>query len=149
MKRLCYKLYAEGLESKGMLVEVRGLEVEDYDVLSENLSTRVVSFNARNNYFNASTNISVSTESNSFSKIGAINKDGFIMVFTEVNYSTDDTKTFNISLNGGGSLQKLKSISTKVQGATIENYSKVDNGTQRHYTFYVRNNWKSGNFTPG
>ncbi len=126
-------------------ITIPGLEVEDYDILSENVSSRVIAFNAKNNYWDTNTTISVDTESNSFSNTFRIRKDQFVMVMTEVNYTSDGNKTFAITLNGGTNVVKNFGNTFTMHGATIENYSRVENKTHEQFTFQVRNNWKSGN----
>ncbi len=67
------------------------------------------------------------------------------MVISEVNYSSDGVKTYTLTVNGAES--KTKAVSRKLEAVAIENYTRFDNGRQQHYTFYVRNKWKSGNIT--
>ncbi len=141
----CTATSNDNRESKALSVNIPGLEVEDYDILSENVSSRVVAFNAKNNYWDTNTTISVDTESNSFSNTFRIRKDQSVMVFTEVNYTSDSNKTFAITLNGGTNVVKNFGNTFSMHGATIENYSRVENKTHEQFTFQVRNNWKSGN----
>ena len=143
----CTVTSTEGTESKALQVEVLGLDPLDYDVLAENTSNKIIAFNAKSDNFATTTNISVTTDGTSFSKNANIGKDAFVMVISEVEYSSDGTKTYTITLDSGASNTKTKSVARKLEGVAIENYTRLDNGTQQHYTFYVRNKWKTGNVT--
>ncbi|MDP3698191.1 MAG: hypothetical protein Q8R47_01250 [Nanoarchaeota archaeon] len=143
----CTVISSEGIESKEIEIEVLGLDAINYDVLAENTSNKVIAFTAKNNYWNSTTNISVTSDSAFFSKNAYIGKDDFVMVISEVEYSSDGAKTYTITLDAGGSNTKTKSVTRKLEGVAIENYTRFDNGVQQHYTFYLRNKWKSGNIT--
>ena len=107
-----------------------------------------MSFNAKNYYWDTNTTISVTSDSNTFtSDPMRIRKDQAVMVFTEVNYSSDHSKIYSITLNGGSNLITNVISPFSMHGATIENYSRLENKTHVQYTFLVRNNWKSGNVT--
>ncbi len=105
-----------------------------------------MAFNAKNYYWNLSTDITVTAENTNFLFNTPIDKDKSIMVFTEVNYSSDGVKTFNIDLSAENtSTDYVNSFS--MEGAAIENYTISGNGTEKIITFYVRNNWHSGEVT--
>ncbi len=109
----------DGSESITLPLEVKGLEVKEYDVLLENKSKRIVSYNLVNHFSTLNTNLSHNIEG--FSTTVNVSDD--VMVFAEVNYTSDGHNEFIITSNySTGYVDSF----TKV-GVSIENFSRVNN----------------------
>ncbi|MBN2881319.1 VCBS repeat-containing protein [Candidatus Woesearchaeota archaeon] len=133
---ICNATSDDGEISSTITFTIKGLEINNYDILSENVSKQVVEFWAKNNYYPLMTNISIDTGVESFSKEVNISSGESIMVISEVNYSSDDTNKFEINLDSDESSQSY--VNTfKTQGVSIEDYMRSDSVL----FFNVRNNW--------
>ncbi len=144
----CTASSVDGTESKSIELDIKGLEVENYDVLKQNGSKQIISFNAKNYYWNLNPNISVDTGEEVFSKNVTLDKDAFVMVFSEVNYNSDGSrKSYAITLDGGANATTNYASTFALEGATIENYTRTSTGTVQNYVFYIKNNWFAGDVT--
>jgi len=143
----CTTSSVDGTESKSIELDIKGLEVENYDVLKQNGSKQIISFNAKNYYWNLNPNISIDTGEEVFSKNVTLDKDAFVMVFSEVNYNSDGKKAYAITLDGGANATTNYASTFALEGATIENYTRTSTGTVQNYVFYIKNNWFAGDVT--
>ncbi len=80
-------------------------------------------------------------ESDSFSNITNLTSNENVMVFAEVNYSSDDSKTFDILASSDNDTESyIEAFSLK--GVSIENYNRIEmNHTTNILMFDVFNNW--------
>jgi YD repeat-containing protein len=143
----CTAVQLNGQESVSIDIEIPALSIEDYDILSENVSRQVLGFTAANYYWDLNTNISVFTSDESFNQNLTIVQDGNLMVFSEVNYSGDDTNTLSVSLTAvNASANRTEDFVS--EGVSIENYQRqAENTTKSIFLFDLRNNWYNGSVT--
>ncbi len=141
----CTASSPDGNETQSLTFKVKGLEVEKYDVLVKNASRQVLSFNAHNYFNDLSANISLFGDASVFSKQVNLTKDEQVMVFSEINYSSDGQKEASISLQSP--LQNTSYVNDFTErGVSIENYQRTgDNSTTQVLLFDVKNNWDPGN----
>lgn len=142
----CNATSADGTGSSSTTFTVEGLEVENYDVLTTNASQRIVVFDVENNFHSLETNVSVEAENHVFSTLANISSSTRLMVFSEVNYTSDDVKHYTIDLSAANATDSHID-SFKTLGATIENYARVESGDKNVFLFDVRNNWVTGAVT--
>lgn len=135
----------DGNESKSMTFTIPGLEVQNYDVMHQNISSRIIGFNARNRFTQAITNISLVSGSTAFSRNTSIANNERVWVFAQLNYSTDGIEDFSVGLTANNITEAYREeFSTK--SASIENYHRVEsNTTKRILLFDIRNKWQEGN----
>lgn len=130
-------------------ITIRGLEVEEYDVLSSNVSTYISTFNAKNYYNSLATNIKISTNNQTANYSLNISPNENIVVFSVTNYTSDGNKEYKIDFTANGStVSHVEDF--LIQGVSIQNYQRIQNNyTDQILLFDVMNNWKSGavNFT--
>ena len=140
----CLATSDDGNDSLSIDFTIPGVEIQDYDVLSSNVSRQVVAFNVVNNYHALQPNISVDADTHHFSTLANLSNDQTLMVFTEVNYSSDDANTYQIGITANGTTDEYQNT-FKLEGSKIENYqrSEGDNGKQI-LMFDVKNNWHPG-----
>lgn len=140
----CTAVSSDGTESKSVEFTIKGLEIENYDILSTNVSQRVISYDVKNYFTPIETNISMSDETSSFSELTNLSSDEKVMVFVETNSTSDGTKTFSVSATSDNySSDYTESFSN--EGVNIENYDRVrKNHTINIISFDVVNNWHSG-----
>lgn len=124
---------------------VRGLEVDDYDVLYSNISTYIITFDAKNYYQNTTSNIKVTTNNETFNQTFNISSNDDVIVITEINYSSDGLKQYQIDFTSNDSTASHVE-NFLIAGVSIENYVRLQNNyTNQILLFEVKNNWKSGN----
>ncbi|MEK6939032.1 MAG: hypothetical protein AABX04_08390, partial [Nanoarchaeota archaeon] len=58
----CVVTSNDGRDTASLKVIIPGIEIENYDVLAENTTNKIVTFNARNEYLSTNTSIGVVTE---------------------------------------------------------------------------------------
>ncbi|MBU0757716.1 MAG: hypothetical protein KKF44_06615, partial [Nanoarchaeota archaeon] len=136
----CDVISDDGTDSLTEEFTVRGLEIENYDVLMQDISRRIVSFDLANYFDEAEANLSVNAEMQNLS-IGSNER---IMSFVEVNYSEDGTKTLLVEFETIGDSDIYTDTFT-LEGASIENYQRTPvNYTTQVIAFDVVNNWHDG-----
>jgi len=132
----------DGTDSLTIEFTIQSLEIENYDILSEDISKRVISFDAVNYFTPAEVNISIDSDSGRLTNLSSNEN---IMAFVETNYSDDGTKSLSIAFSGAGSLVPYTDTFT-LEGISIENYQRTaKNYTSQIYVFDVVNSWHSGN----
>ncbi|OGY53735.1 MAG: hypothetical protein A2912_01385 [Candidatus Buchananbacteria bacterium RIFCSPLOWO2_01_FULL_40_23b] len=136
----------DGSQTISTEVDIKGIEVEHYDVLAENVSRKIIAFDARNYFTSLEANISIVAENAVFSRKVNISRDDFVMVISEVNFTSDGDKSYNINVIHNNTDTTYASTFTE-EGAVIENYTRIDNGTQQKFIFFIKNNWHAGNVT--
>ncbi len=143
----CNVTSLDGNDSISKDLTIRGLEVEDYDVLYSNISRYVMAFTAKNYYNNLSTNIKISTNNETFNNSFNISSNEDIIVITEINYSSDGQKDYEIDFTSNDtSSSHIERF--LIAGISIENYVRLENNyTSQVLMFDVKNNWKSGNIS--
>ena len=140
----CTATSLDGTDSATASVVIPSLAVENYNILTENISSRVLAFDVKNYFYGLSTTVNITTEGTSLSTVSNLTTDQALMAFVEVNYTTDGSKAVNIqaysqSVNTS-SIQKIDLL-----GARIENYQRVmENSTRKVFFFDVRNTWVNG-----
>lgn len=136
---MCNISSLDGSDSKTIEFNIPGLEIENYDVLAEDISRRIISFDVMNYFTEIQANITMDD-----SALVNLSHDENIMVFTEVNYSNDGYNIFDILVTGQD--QQSKYIeSFKTEGVSIENYNRYEsNLTTNILSFDVVNNWHNG-----
>ncbi len=141
----CTGTSLDGTDSATAAVTVPGLAVENYNIISENISQRIIGFEVKNYFHPLSTAINVTTEGTSFvsSSFNLTNEQN-IMAFVELNYTTDGVKT--ITIVGSGQNVNTTSVQTiDLLPVTIENYQRfIENSTRKIFFFDVKNNWVNG-----
>lgn len=142
----CNATSVDGSDRISTEFTIDGLEVENYDILTTNASRHVVAFDVENPYYALETNVSVKVDNTEFSRKANISTDASLMVFTEVNYTSDGTKLYLINLSSTSSNSTYVGTSTTL-GAVIENYARVESATKNIFLFDVRNNWLTGAVT--
>jgi hypothetical protein len=144
---VCTATSLDGSESASVSFTVDGVKIEDYDILSTNISKRTVSFNAKNYYYPLAANFTVTAENDEFNGSINLSSNEFVMVFSEVNYSTDGAQTFVIDLTASSDSDSYID-SFKFEGVAIEDYQRdTKNHTVQILVFNVRNTWYLGNVT--
>ncbi len=112
--------------------------------MNSNNSIRLYEFKAKN-YFrnNLSTNISVETGDTKFSQITTINSNSFVLVLSEVNYSTDGSKNFTVNISSGSSDRFVQPV--LIEGALVKNYQRFNlSNSNKLLIFDVVNYWRNG-----
>ncbi len=141
----CTGTSLDGTDSATAAVTVPGLVVENYNIVSENISQRIIGFEVKNYFHPLSTAINVTTEGASFvSSSFNLSTDQNVMAFVELNYTTDGVKT--ITLLASGQNVNTTSVQTiDLLPVTIENYQRlIENSTRKIFFFDVKNNWVNG-----
>jgi hypothetical protein len=140
----CTAVSNDGTESKTTTFTIKGLEIENYDILTSNVTSRVVSYNVKNHFTASSVNIGMQSEGIEFSKTTSLSLGEGLMIFAEANYSSDGAKTFTINASTAGQFDS-HTDSFKKEGVSVENYVRVlKNETTNILLFDVRNNWLDG-----
>jgi len=143
----CTVVSNDGTESKTIQFTLNGIEVEDYDILSNNASRRVVSYEVRNYFTPMETNILMQDETGSYSEKANLNTEESIFVFVEQNFSEDGAKTFSIDLLSTNYSNRYEE-SFSIKGVSIENYDRyAKTHTSQVISFDVRNNWNPSDVT--
>ena len=136
----CTVVSNDGAESKAIVFTLNGLEIENFDILSNNASWRVVSYDVRNYFIPMETNISMDDGAAEYSRVTTLASNENIFVFAEQNFSSDGSKTFTISLNSENYTNDYAEAFS-LEGVSIENYNRHSSGTDQIFSFDVRNNW--------
>jgi len=141
----CTGISQDGIDSKTIEFTIKGLEIDNYDILSTNISRKIIGFEAKNHFNPAEANISVDAENSKFSTLVNIPTNDNVMVFAEVNYSSDGPKNLQIGISSDN-VSESYTDSFSAEGVGIENYNRVNvNSTKDIIMFDVRNNWYAGN----
>ncbi|MEK6808211.1 MAG: hypothetical protein AABY14_00825, partial [Nanoarchaeota archaeon] len=137
---ICNINSSDGKGNKTKEFEIKGLAIENYDSFQQGVINRILSFDAKNYYHVLETNISVTAENN-FSNKTTLNPDEFIMVITEVNYSSEGRKTANTTILSGNITDFYLDVLRLIK-LELGRYEKLElNGTKRVLMFDVTNKW--------
>ena len=138
----------DGNETKTTNFTIDGLRIQDYDVLLNNISRRVISYNIKNNFNTLnSTHINMYDDGSDFftDQSTDMTSQENILAFAEVNYSSDSAKGLNInvySLPVAGDYYYDRFL---YRGVQIRNYNRIStNYTTYVMLFDIYNNWYSG-----
>jgi len=141
----CTVTSQDGNESKFITFTVPGLEVQNYDVMHQNISSRIIGYDVRNRFTQAVTNISMVSGDTAFSRNTSITNNERVWVFAQLNYTTDGIKDFSIGLTANNVTEAYREEFSR-KGAIVENYQRIDsNTTKRILLFDIRNRWQEGN----
>jgi YD repeat-containing protein len=134
----------DGNDTASTAITIDGLEIASFDTLSTNVSRRVIGFNAKNNYYPLTANISVAGENTAFSTIANLTSGEQVLVFAEVNNTLGDSKGITVNLTAPGDTQQYTNLYS-IKGASIDSYTRVDLTNSTKVLLYgVRNTWNNG-----
>lgn len=140
----CEVMSVDGNDTSSLVFDIKGVEVEDYDVLFENASFRVVEFRARNYFSNLSVEVNVTTDSVSSNDFNISSGDD-VVVIVETNYSSDNNKSVDVKLTSG-SISDNYVENFVLEGVRVWNFSfNRINNSYFNIAFNVLNRWWSGN----
>ena len=140
----CTVTSLDGNDTASVSFTLKGLEIQNYDILYKDISNHIVSYDVRNHFTQATTNISMDTDNAAFSQNATITNNERVWVFAQVNYTTDGVKDFSIGLTAHNKTESyVEEFNGK--GTAIENYVRVEsNTTKRILLFDIRNKWQEG-----
>ncbi len=141
----CTATSQDGNDTATLSFTVKGLDVENYDILYKNISNHILSYGVRNYFTQGITNISMDAGSGGFSRNVSINNNERVWVFAQTNYTSDNRKDFTILLQGRNETEAYRE-ELNLKGSAIENYQRIEsNTTKRILLFDIRNKWQEGN----
>ena len=136
----CTTTSLDGSESQSVSFTVKSFEVEKYDTLSKGVNSRVVTFNVKNHFRSAEANISI----DGFSTLANISSNEEIMVFSEVNYSSDGDKVITVNVSSTNESTRYFNSFT-LDGVMVENYRRTNgSNTTQVIEYDIMNNWLNG-----
>ena len=140
---VCTVTSQDGTDTITIELDIPEVEVEDYDVLIQSGSSRVVSFNAFNHYYDTNTNLTIDTNGETITQPLSIGQNESVMIFTEVDYTTDGLHNYQVELQSSQMSEKYTEV-FRLFGSQIQNYFRHDDTLRSVYSFDVVNNWDSG-----
>ena len=140
----CTATSLDGTDSASVTFVISGLVIENYQILAEDISSRVLAFDTKNNYYNLTTNVSITTDGTAISTSPILEQGQTLMSFVQFNYTSDGSKTVTVSASGQNINTTLIQV-INILAVKIENYQRlVENSTRKMFYFDVRNNWHNG-----
>lgn len=136
----------DGSDEASVSFMVEGLSVDEYDVLVENVSKRVLSFEVGNSFKNVTANVSfVGSGDNLSWSLVNFSTGEKILVFAEVDYAHDGVNSFVVNVTSGTE-EVVFEDGFNEMCADIEEYVRVPlTALTQVLLFEVKNNWYAGN----
>lgn len=145
-KELTCTVYSDdGSESKTLKFRIDGAEMQDYDILNENISERIVAFDIKNQFKSMPINLSIKSELGISSVLSNLSEGQDILVFFKTNYSTDGMKSIDVEITGENNYSNKYVETFLAKGVKIENYNRLAaEYTDNVIMFDVVNDWHDG-----
>ncbi len=142
-KITCSVNSTDGSGNKSNEFTVKGLKIENYDLISIDTNRKVATYEVKNYYNPLLVNFSISSDTANLSQIANISPEGLVMAIIELNYSTDGNK--QIDINAISSIANVSYRDNfKIAALQINNYDRYDfNNTNRIMMFDAMNKWPS------
>lgn len=140
VKLNCSARSNDGNDSLSNTFNLRGLSVEEMNTLSQNINTKIVSFNLFNYHAATSLTFNTSTAEQNFSNTTTMATDAFIMVLEEMNYSHDGQKNVTVAI--GSSLLNESASEKLILEALKITYDRYDDNSSTQIAFFdLDNDW--------
>jgi YD repeat-containing protein len=135
----------DGNDAISITFNLDSLRLENYNIMYQNLSKRIVSFEMVNSFYPVKFNLTINTTNNVTKQNLSLGVNERMFAFIEANYSDDILYNVGINLSNSETYDTYNDYFT-FDGVDILNYQRFDgNYTNKVITFEVVNNWYTGN----